>query len=141
MSARLGTVWYWLGVGIAAALVVAAVLWNAWTFNQYRVVQRQIESLGLDAAPAGASGNGPTAGSPQIAEIELLLEADRRGILDENFEALLTEPQKRALGRARRGRLADKASNRNTSLIFGVVLILGGILAYGVGRTARRRAR
>ena len=100
----------------------------------------QIQSLAVDPAVAAVAGNEPAAGSSEAAEIELLLDADRRGILDENFAALLSEPQKRALAVARRSRLADKAADRNTSLIFGVVLILGGVLAYGVGRAARRRS-
>jgi hypothetical protein len=100
MSARLGTVWYWLGIGVAVALVAAAFVWNAWTFNQHRVAQRQLDSLGvaLDAAAADV----PAPGSPEAAELDLLLDADRRGILEEDFQALLTEPQKRALAVARR---------------------------------------
>ncbi len=65
MSARLGLVWYWLGVGVAVALVVAAVLWNAWTFNQYLVAQRQIQSLAVvpAQAPAEAPATAPEATS------------------------------------------------------------------------------
>ena len=138
MSARLGTVWYWLSVGVAVALVLVAMGWNAWTFSQHSSAQRQLDSSGVDLTVA--SGERPAPGSPEAAEIELLLDADRRGILDKNFQALLTDPQKRALDRARRERLADKASDRKTSLIFGVVLVLGGIVAIGVGRRMRRWA-
>ncbi len=138
MSARLGTVWYWLGVGVAIALVAAAVLWNAWTFNQHRMAQQRLGSLGV--ALTAANGDDPAPGSPAAAELDLLLDADRRGILEENFQALLTEPQKRALAVARHDRLAERAGDRTTSLIFGVMLIAGGLLAYVVGRTARRKS-
>ena len=87
-----------------------------------------------------AAGERPAAGSPDAAEIELLLDADRRGILEENFLALLTDPQKRALADARQEKLADKASDRKTSLIFGVVLFLGGLVVYGIGRRMRQWA-
>ncbi len=137
MSARLGTLWYWLSVAVAAVLILSAILWNAWTFNQYRMTQRQIDSLGIDA---NVAVDEPAAGSPEAAEIDLLLDADRRGILEENFEALLTDPQKRAINRDRRSRLTAKADARRSSLIFGGILILGGIAVYGVGRATRRKA-
>jgi hypothetical protein len=136
MSSRLGTVWYWLGVAVAVALILAAVLWNAWTFNQHSVAQRQLDSLGVDLATA--SGDDPVPGSPEAAELELLIDADRRGILEESFQALLTEPQKRALAVARHDRVTEQAGDRQISLIFGVMLILGGIVVYFLGRRARR---
>ncbi len=138
MSARLGTVCYWLGIGVAIALVAAAVLWNAWTFNQHRVAQRQLNSLGVDVSAAATEN--PAPGSPEAAELELLLDADRRGILEENFQALLSEPQKRAIAVARRDRLDQRAGERTTSLVVGAALILGAIVAYGVGRRIRRRS-
>ena len=138
MSARLVSVWYWLGAGVAVVLVAAALLWNAWTFSQYSSAQRQLDILGVDLTTA--AGERPAAGSPDAAEIELLLDADRRGILEENFLALLTDPQKRALADARQEKLADKASDRKTSLIFGVVLFLGGLVVYGIGRRMRQWA-
>ncbi len=136
MSARFGTVWYWLGIGAAVALVAAAILWNAWTFNQHRIAQRQLDSLG--AALDAAAGEAPAPGSPEAAELELLLDADRRGILEEEFQALLAEPQIRALAVARRDRLDVRAGERTTSLIVGVILILGAIAAFWAGRRARR---
>jgi len=132
MSTRLGTVWYWLGVGAAVALIAAAILWNAWTFNQHRIAQRQLDALGVD--PTIVAENQPAADT----ELELLLDADRRGILEGNFIALLTEPQKRALAKARQDRLAETSGARTTSLIFGAILVLLGLVAYGVGRRARR---
>ena len=138
MSARLATVWYWLGVSVAVVLVAAAVLWNAWTFNLQSMAQRQLDSLRVEATAGAAEA--PAPGSPEAAELDLLLDADRRGILDENFQALLTDPQKRAIAQARRERLADRAGDRQTSLIFGVVLVLGAVAAFGVGRAIRRRA-
>lgn len=138
MTARLGTVWYWLAVGAAVALITAAVLWNGWTFSQHGKAQRQLDSLGVDTAAVVAAP--PPSGSAEAIELEILIEADRRGILVEDFQALLTEPQKRALALARRGRVADRADERKTSLIFGVVLILGASFAYWAGRRARRRS-
>ncbi len=138
MTARSGTVGYWLGVGIAVALIAAAMLWNAWTFNQHSRAQRQLDALNVDSAAAAVSDLAP--GSPEAAELEMLLDADRRGILEENFLALLTDSQKRALIVARRGRLEDKAGERNSSLVFGGILILVGLGAYGVGRRTRRSA-
>lgn len=134
MTARLGTIWYWLAVGIAVALITVAVVWNGWTFSQHAKAQRQLDSLGVDVSAAAAA---PPAAD---AELELLIEADRRGILGEDFQALLTESQKRGLAQGRRDRLANKAGERKTSLIVGVLLFLGGVIAYGIGRKMRRWA-
>lgn len=136
MSFHLRTVSYWFGLAAAVILVTIAVLWNAWTFNQYGNVQQQIASISVGPLD---TGDVPSAGSPEAAEIELLLEADRRGILDENFEALLSGPQKRALAVSRQNRLAGVADRRKTSLIFGAFLILAAAVAYGAGRAIRNR--
>ena len=134
MSARFGTVWYWLGISVAVALIAAAIGWNAWTFNQHRIAQGQLDALGVD--PAVVAENQPATNS----ELDLLLDADRRGILEGNFIALLTEPQKRSLAKARQDRLADTSADRETSLIFGFVMVLAGVAAFLAGRRARRRA-
>ena len=134
MSARFGTVWYWLGISVAVALIAAAIGWNAWTFNQHRIAQGKLDALGVD--PAVVAENQPAINS----ELDLLLDADRRGILEGNFIALLTEPQKHALAKARQDRLADKSGDRKTSLFFGLVMVLAGIVVFFAGRRARRRA-
>ena len=131
MSVCRGIVWYWLGVGVVVTLVLAAVLWNAWTFNQHRNAQRQLDALGVD--PAVVAETEPAADS----ELELLLDADRRGILEGNFIALLTEPQKRALAQARQDRLAVTSGDRKTSLVGGLVMVLVGVFAFLAGRRAR----
>ena len=136
MSARPGTVWYWLGVGVAVALIAAAVLWNAWTFNQHRIAQRQLDSLGVDLSASAADN--PASDSAEAAELELLLDADRRGILEENFQALLTAPQKRAIAAARRDRLAERAGDRRISVIVGAIFLLIAFIAYGAGWRGRR---
>lgn len=133
MSVRLGTVWYWLSVGVAVALIAAAILWNAWTFNQHRNAQRQLDAVSVD--PTIVAENQP----PADSELDLLLEADRRGILEGTFIELLTEPQKHALAKARTLRLAETAADRQTSLISGVVMVLVGIVVFLAGRRARRR--
>ena len=138
MSARLGTVWYWLGVGVAIVLIAAAVLWNAWAFNQHRIAQRQLDSLGVDLSTSEEEN--PAPGSPEADALDLLLDADRRGILEENFQALLSAPQKRAIAVARRDRLDQRAGERSTSLVVGAVLILGAVIAFWLGHRSRRRA-
>ena len=135
MYTRSGTVCYWLSIGVAVVLIAAALLWNAWTFNQRGVAQRQLDALGVD--PVIVAENRPA----NDREIDLLLDADRRGILEDNFLALLTDPQKSALAVGRRERLVDKAGDRKTSLIFGVVMILGGLAAYGVPGEALKLRR
>jgi hypothetical protein len=130
MPTRPGTVAYWSGASIGVMLVAAALLWNAWTINQHGVAQRQLDALGVDptvVAENEASSDG---------EIDLLLEADRRGILEDTFIALLTEPQKRALAKARQVRLAETSGGRTTSMIFGFVMALAGIAAFLAGRRA-----
>jgi hypothetical protein len=138
MSLRSGSVFYWLCTGVAALLVAAALLWNGWTFSQHSRAQGQLKALGVEVSEAPAAD--PAPGSPEAAELELLLDADRRGIVEENFLALLAEPQKRALAVARRDRLNDRADERKTSLIFGVILILGGVVIFGVARRYRPSA-
>lgn len=138
MSLRSGTLFYWLCIGVAALLVAAALLWNGWTLNQHSKAQRELGALGV--AVSESSVVAPAPGSPEAAELELLLDADRRGIVEENFLALLAAPQKRALAVARRDRLHDRAGERKTSLIFGVILILSGVVIFGVARRYRRGA-
>lgn len=138
MSLRSGTVFYWFCTGVAALLVAAALLWNGWTFNQHSRAQGQLNALGVEVPNSPAAD--PAPGSPEAAELELLLDADRRGIVEENFLALLAEPQKRALAVVRRDRLNDKAGERKTSLIFGVILILSGVVVFAVARRYRRGA-
>jgi hypothetical protein len=137
MSLRSGTL-YWLCIGVAALLVAAALLWNGWTFNQHSKAQRELGALGVAVSESPAVA--PAPGSPEAAELELLLDADRRGILEENFLALTTGAQKRALAVARRDRLNDRADERKTSLIFGVILILAGLVTFGLARRTRRGA-
>ena len=139
MPARLGKISRWLGSAVAGALVVAAILWNAWTFSQYSAAKRQLDALQLEAIAAPVEP--PALDPAAAAELELLRDADRRGILEENFLALLSDRQKRALAEGRRARIADWARARTTSLIFGALLILGGAGFYFVGRTLRRKAR
>jgi len=138
MSLRSGTVFYWFCIGVAALLVLVAVLWNGWTFNQHSRAQGQLNALGVDVSESPVAD--PAPGSPEAAELELLLDADRRGIVEENFLDLLAEPQKRALTVARHDRLNDRAGERKTSLILGVILILGGVVIFGVARKFRRGA-
>lgn len=130
MPRRPGTVAYWTGAGIGVMLVATALLWNAWTFNQHSVAQRQLDALGVD--PIVVAEHEPASDG----EIDLLLEADRRGILEDSFIALLTEPQTRALAKARQVRLAETSGGRTTSLIFGFVMALAGIAAFLAGRRA-----
>ena len=125
MSLRSGTVFYWFCIGVAALLVLVAVLWNGWTFNQYSRAQGQLNALGVDVSESpAAEPRCPRHGS----------------YVEENFLGLLAEPQKRALAVARRDRLNDRVGERKTSLIFGVILLLGGAVIFGVARRYRRGA-
>lgn len=138
MALRLGALWYWLGIAAAILLVAVAVVWNVWTIQQFAVAQRQLDVV--DASVAAPPTTAPAPGSPAASELELLLDADRRGILEDNFVALLTEPQKRALAEVRRQRLDARAGSRTVSLVAGVGLLIAAAGIFRLVRRGRRRA-
>ena len=123
----------WVKIGFAVVLVAIAVAWNVWTFAQHGKAQRDLAILGVEPA----TGEVFAPGSPEAGEMELLLDADRRGILEENFTPLLSEPQKRALAVERSYRLELRSAERNLSLAAGLVFILLALTIWFFSRSRR----
>ena len=134
MAARLGNVLYWFGLMVAVIAISGAVIWNGWTFYERREAQKD-RDLTIKIEKRGS--------------FDLWLEAESRGILPPEQQAILDEARQRkligpwnryqteAISNAWERRLRSVEQEQNGSLIMGGFLAVGGVVAFGFGWAAR----
>jgi len=151
MLTRLGNVLYWYGIMVAVLTIVGAVVWNGVTVVEAQQVQKGLETRNAAFKTAKSTLEGRLERLEAAAALGLLEEGEeeelRQYSLAERAQAELNRTkrtgdkysiaQHQALVNANGRLLAVAKERRATSLLFGGVLVLFGLGAYGVGWAAR----
>lgn len=145
MTARLGNVLYWLGTIIAVLAIGGAVVWNGWTFYEVRYGDSRIfatELAGLEpwervqlwdrVVEARKSGYTDAEIADSLSKKE---NFDVKGARDSGYSDV--EIIDELTGAEFRRKIAANEERQEIALFVGVVLVLGGIVAFGIGWAAR----
>lgn len=149
MAARFGNVLYWLGTIVAVIAISGAVIWNGWTFYEWRKARQEQDNFIAAYEELEAQKTCIPSPPPGFKIVTPLKDGERlcdpgESPIPKGDKQIIELKHARALIRTFRARLKhgsdvlDPAkSKQELSLFLGGILAAVGLVAYGLGWAAR----